>query len=187
MQHQLRNSFQQLVVNHQPQAQVAGLTRSRLPSRPHSRLRRSSPPATPSPLLPSSDAATGRPSWALHAVRADQASDTADTATIQIISDITRDVDGLHTAALARNAALAAQGGSSVVQGDAASVELRRKVMASVVDLQAGLLERETEVRSSNYNFYKFCLGCLQRGLEYSGRCGQRRSFSCINMDEMCE
>ena len=46
----------------------------------------------------------------LAAVRADQAADTADTASIELISEITGGVDAAHTAALQRNAAAAAEG-----------------------------------------------------------------------------
>lgn len=85
-----------------------------------------------------SGTATG---WPLAAVRADQASDTADTAAIEIISEITRGVDELHAETLKRNAAAALEG---LLEG--AGNELKQKVQASILDLQSGLLERETEV-----------------------------------------
>jgi hypothetical protein len=74
-------------------------------------------------------------------VRADQAPDTADTATIETIADITRAVDDAHAAALKRNGAHALEG---LLSGGAN--ELKQRVQASVLDLQSGLLERETEV-----------------------------------------
>lgn len=76
-------------------------------------------------------------------MRADQAADTAnDSATIEQISAITGAVDAAHATALQRSAAAALEG----LAGGSTS-ELKQKVQASILDLQAGLLERETEVR----------------------------------------
>lgn len=94
------------------------------------------PAFAPAPPQPA-----GGAGWPLAAVRADQAADTTDSATIQLISDITRGVDEALGAALQRNAAAALEG---LLSGGAN--ELKQKVQASVLDLQSGLLERETEV-----------------------------------------
>lgn len=82
------------------------------------------------------------PSWAPRAVRADQATETADAATIQLIADVSKRVDDIHASILQRNAGEATQ-----VETSDGSNPLRRRVRASIVDLQHGLLERETEVR----------------------------------------
>lgn len=127
----LRASFQQLVVNHHVQRPVANRSYARKAHRQQGRrLGTPVPPAGPH----------GAPrDWALNAVRADQTTDAVDTATLQLISDITREVDEQHAATLKRNADEMA----GPVEPDSA---LRAKVKASVLDLQNGLLERETEV-----------------------------------------
>jgi MoxR-like ATPase len=131
----LRQSFQQLVL--QPPLQHPGLNRAY--GALNCRRRRGAvdfAPAAPAPGHPSR--------WALHAVRADQAVDGSDTAVIQLISDITRRVDEVHAATLLGNA-YSPDGEAAAAA--AADTPLRRKVLASILDLQAGLLERETEVR----------------------------------------
>lgn len=55
-------------------------------------------------------------------MRADQAADTADTASIELISEITGGVDAAHAAAVQRNAAAAAEGLAS------STSELKQKV-----------------------------------------------------------
>lgn len=65
--------------------------------------------------------------WELAAVRADQAADTADTAAIELISEITRSVDQTHAAALQRNAAAALEGLAT-----GAGSELKQKVGRNV-------------------------------------------------------
>ncbi|KAL4425569.1 hypothetical protein ABPG75_009585 [Micractinium tetrahymenae] len=123
----LHASFNALVVNHQVQRPAAA--RSYAPRRQHKQQQGSA-------------AAQRAAGWPLAAVRADQAADTADTAAIELISEITRAVDQAHAAALQRNAAAALDGLAT-----GAGNELKHRVMASILDLQSGLLERETEVR----------------------------------------
>ncbi|KAL4438050.1 hypothetical protein ABPG77_004271 [Micractinium sp. CCAP 211/92] len=122
----LRASFNALVTNHQVQRPAAA--RSYAPRKQHKQQQGST--------------AQRAQGWPLAAVRADQAADTADSAAIELISDITRGVDQAHAAALQRNAAAALEG---LATGEGS--ELKQKVMASILDLQSGLLERETEVR----------------------------------------
>ena len=124
----IRASFQQLVVNHQLQSPTTNRNYSR---RPFRRANGSGLPPMPSyrPLP-----------FPCEAVRADQATETADTATIQLISDITRQVDEQHAAILARNA-------WNPADFSKPDSDLRRRVLVSIIDLQKGLLERETEVR----------------------------------------
>lgn len=125
-------SLLQLVVSHQVQRPAANRNyagrRQRFTERPGF--------ASAAPL----QSPTAAP-WQLAAVRADQATETADTGYIQLISDITRGVDEAHAAAVKSNTAAA-------LEGFAASTanELKQKVQGSCLDLQTGLLERETEV-----------------------------------------
>jgi len=128
----LRQSFQQLVVNHQVQAPSSNRNFGR---RPHRRQNRSGFGGAPTPILHPQ-----HHQWALQAVRADQAAEVADTDTIQLIAQITGKVDQTLAAILQRNA----YDPSSTAQPDS---PLRQKVVASILDLQSGLLERETEVR----------------------------------------
>ena len=125
----LRASFQQLVVNHQLQAPSSNRNYSR-----NARKRLNNSGFAPAPLPSSS------PFPVLNAVRADQTAEAVDTSTIQLISDITRQIDQEHAATLLRNA----YNPEDNVSPDS---DLRRRVMSSVLDLQKGLLERETEVR----------------------------------------
>lgn len=74
-------------------------------------------------------------------MRADVAAPTLDSATVQLIADITKEVDGRLTTTV-RTAVLGAQDVDVSV-----SSELRDKVVRSIGKLQKGLLERETEVR----------------------------------------
>jgi MoxR-like ATPase len=76
------------------------------------------------------------------AVRTDADVGAADAATLQLIADVSNAADAAHAAALARAAFDPA---SAPVYGE--DTPLRRKVLTSIADLQAGLLERETEVR----------------------------------------
>ncbi|EIE24598.1 hypothetical protein COCSUDRAFT_40953 [Coccomyxa subellipsoidea C-169] len=64
------------------------------------------------------------------------------TATLELISDITRKVDEEHAATIERNRAAL----ESLVEQAAAS-ELKQKILATVQALKEGLLEREMEVR----------------------------------------
>ena len=64
-----------------------------------------------------------------------------DTGALHLISEISRKVDGEHSDILRANAAAVADW----VDATEAS-ELKAKVLASVADLQKGLLERDTEV-----------------------------------------
>lgn len=75
------------------------------------------------------------------AVRADQATDTVDSALLQTIAQITEKVDAAVASTLAASAEAAAV---TAVPSDS---ELRAKVVRGVEKLQKGLLERETEVR----------------------------------------
>jgi hypothetical protein len=79
----------------------------------------------------------------LRAVRADQQTDTVDSAMLQTISQITQTVDDQFSATLA-----SAQKAAKAVDASSDS-ELRRKVVTAVEKLQKGLLERETEVSST--------------------------------------
>ena len=74
------------------------------------------------------------------APQVDQLSNSA----LELISQITRKADEEHAATLERNRA-ALEG---LVEQDA-PVELKRKVLATVSALKEGLIERETEVRTS--------------------------------------
>ena len=132
----LRSSFQQLVMLDQVQRPASSNTNPAAPpARSGSRCRQQRGWAPAAPVTPL------QPVWPLAAVRADQAADTADTGVIlQLISDITRQVDETHAAALSRNAA-ALEGLLPV-----GASELKQRVQASILDLQSGLLERETEV-----------------------------------------
>jgi S-adenosylmethionine synthetase len=67
--------------------------------------------------------------------------DQLSTASLNLISEITRKVDEEHAATLERNRATL----ESLVEQDAAS-ELKQKVLATINDLKEGLLEREMEV-----------------------------------------
>ena len=77
-------------------------------------------------------------------MRADQQGSQVDSSTLQLISDLTNKVDKEHAAILAENS----QGLEGIVE-DAASDSLKGKVQQSIQKLQKGLLERETEVRST--------------------------------------
>jgi hypothetical protein len=76
----------------------------------------------------------------LRAVRADQQTDTVDTALLQTIARITEKVDQAVASTLAASAEAAKALDVST------SSELRDKVVTAVEKLQKGLLERETEV-----------------------------------------
>ncbi|KAL6772366.1 hypothetical protein ACKKBG_A29945 [Auxenochlorella protothecoides x Auxenochlorella symbiontica] len=106
----------------------------------------------PSPRLPGSvrrsDWVANTPSqtaskacrWKLAAVKSSQTLETADTDLIQLISDISKDVDSRH-AGLLRDA----KGATPDIEGLDSS--LRGKAQTAILSLQSGLLERETEVR----------------------------------------
>ena len=121
-----------------PAARLGATACAGAPSAAPSAAARSPSRRTPARSL---DPPPARQPWQLPAVRADQAAETADSATIEQISALTGAVDAAHAAALQRSAAAALEG----LAGGAAS-ELKQKVQASILDLQAGLLERETEV-----------------------------------------
>jgi MoxR-like ATPase len=126
----LRASFQQLVVNHQLQAPSSNRNYSR-----NARKRQTNSGFAPAPFPSFS-----MPQPVLNAVRADQTADTVDSSTIQLISDITRQIDEEHAATLKRNA-------YNPEDNFVSDSDLRRRVMSTILDLQKGLLERETEVR----------------------------------------
>lgn len=87
--------------------------------------------------------ATCRRDVSLAAVRADSATDSADTATLQTIATIMNGVDKSHAATLEANA------GKQVAANTGGDTEIRAKVVASINDLASGLLEREAEVRTA--------------------------------------
>ena len=64
---------------------------------------------------------------------------------LQLISEISRKVDSEHSDTLRASAAAVADW-FDATEGS----ELKAKVLASVADLQKGLLERDTEVRLAN-------------------------------------
>ena len=87
-------------------------------------------------------AAGGRPGpWALQAVRADAPAEQLDTATLRLISDITSQVDDAHAGALRQ----CAEDATTFLDAGADN-DLKRRVAATVQDVQQGLLERDTEV-----------------------------------------
>jgi hypothetical protein len=131
----LRSSFQQMVANHQLQRPSANVNRS-FHGRKAARQQNRRP--SYAPFIQPADAAR---EWALNAVRADQATDSVDTETLKVISDVTRQVDEQHAAILK---GAADEAGAGLAEPDS---QLRAKVKASILDLQNGLLERETEVR----------------------------------------
>ena len=77
-------------------------------------------------------------------MRSDQQGSQVDSSTLQLISDLTNKVDQEHAAILAENS----QALEGIVE-DAAADSLKGKVEQSIQKLQKGLLERETEVRTS--------------------------------------
>lgn len=86
--------------------------------------------------------------WILRAVRADQQVDVTDTATVQLIADLTKQVDG-RLADTIKAASAAAQNVDLIVES-----ELRDKVHNAVSRLQKGLLERESEVSCSHWHVH---------------------------------
>lgn len=74
-------------------------------------------------------------------MRTDQETGKLDAATVQLISDITQEVDASLSEVLQRHAE------EAKLEGVLPSTQLREKVQKSVQELQEGLLERETEVR----------------------------------------
>lgn len=82
---------------------------------------------------------SGRAPAVPRAVRADQAA-AVDASDVQLIADVTKDVDTRLAAALAAASAAAATLDLSV------SSPLRERVAATIAKVQKGLLERETEV-----------------------------------------
>lgn len=130
-QQMLRASFQAMVVQHRPQHPQGARRRGR---------------GQGGVMAAFTAAAATAPRRAVHtaAVRADAPTEAVDTATIKLISDMTAAVDARHAAALA--AAKEAVGAEAPPPADAESARLRAKVRASILDLQSGLLERETEV-----------------------------------------
>eukprot|EP00887_Chlorella_sp_A99_P000959 scaffold5.g959.t1 len=131
----LRASFQALAAD-----------RRRPASRPARRAARP-PAAAAGRALPPPAGAPARRDVSTAAVRADAAADTVDTSTIQLIADITKAVDAAHGATLTASREAVAAGVTVGGTGDEVSTTLRKKVRASILDLQSGLLERETEVR----------------------------------------
>lgn len=66
--------------------------------------------------------------WPLAAVRADQATETADSAAIELIAEITGGVDQAHAAALQRSAATAMEALSGGGAASDESLQLKQKV-----------------------------------------------------------
>ena len=79
----------------------------------------------------------------LQAVRADQQGQQTDSATLQLISEITSRVDESHDSILEQGAR-----SSEGYVDPGADNELKAKVYGSISQLSQGLLERETEVGS---------------------------------------
>lgn len=104
----------QLVTNHQVQRPAAA--RSYAPRKQHKQQQGA--------------AAQRAQGWPLAAVRADQAADIADSAAIELISDITRGVDQAHAAALQRNAAAALEG-LAIGEGSELKQKVRKALLAS--------------------------------------------------------
>lgn len=86
--------------------------------------------------------------WKLAAVKSSQTLETADTDLIQLISDISKDVDSRH-AGLLRDA----KGATPDIEGLDSS--LRGKAQTAILSLQSGLLERETEVGQGGWSVTK--------------------------------
>lgn len=147
----LRHSFQQMVVNHQTSFSGSGRLPAPKIKKSAGRSLGEAPSTVPCP--PTANAARQLPQaptwnntnpWRLSAVRSDQAAESTDNETIQLISEITGRVDDLHAAILQRNAGNASQQVAEILGTD---TPFRRRVRVSIIDLQRGLLERETEVR----------------------------------------
>lgn len=77
-----------------------------------------------------------------HAVKSADAGEQLDEATMQLISDLSAGADS-YVKDLVDQHMQAATKPSTTQESN----ELRNKVMKSILDLQSGLLERETEVR----------------------------------------
>ena len=132
------------------------------------------PAQLPRPV-PSALSCSGRHGSLLvaNAVRADQAAPTLSQETLELISRLTNQVDDAHTDILRRSksgallqrhvallhmfsdqcsltnelAACCTGSAAAAEAGELGDSELKQKVLATVRDVQQGLLERETEVR----------------------------------------
>jgi hypothetical protein len=79
----------------------------------------------------------------LRAVRTDQATEVTDTAMLNMIADLTKQVDERLAATVAESSAAAATIDATTTS------DLRERVVAGIAKLEKGLLERDTEVRSA--------------------------------------
>ena len=77
------------------------------------------------------------------AVKSAEAGEQLDDATMQLISDLSAEAES-HVKGVTQQHDSEATGSPGVTLE---STDLRNKVMKSILDLQSGLLERETEVR----------------------------------------
>lgn len=120
---------------------------------------RSQPRTAPSAAAP----ALSRGAVLLRAVRADQQADGLDTATVQLIADLTKQVDTqVATTVQANNEAALARDATT-------TSDLREKVVAGINRLSKGLLERETEVRGEGLRGGGGCHGAACRRMRRSG------------------
>lgn len=94
--------------------------------------------------------------WETRAVRADQTSDTADAIMLQQISEITKGAEDARASISERNAYR-----PEAVEGEETEDQFRRRVRASILDLQSGLLERETEVSAIAFPLNYGILYCI--------------------------
>lgn len=102
----------------------------------------------------------------LQAVKADAQAEVSDAAMLQLISEVSKQVDDAVAATVFANAEAAR---SIDFRPDS---ELRSRVLASIQKLSKGLLERDTEVRSPHG--YKLSIGIAGRQQVSGGRLGKR-------------
>jgi hypothetical protein len=93
---------------------------------------------------PARTSATQRRLSSTKAVRADQQVDQLDSATLQLISNLSSAVDA-HLSLITKEHIDAARSLDASTKSD-----LRSKIVASINKLSTGLLERETEVSSAS-------------------------------------
>ena len=91
----------------------------------------------------SSCAISSPPSFRLHAVRADAPTEVVDATILNTISSVT----GAADAALATAAAASKAAAAAAAAAPPPTSALKQRVLAAVETVQAGLLERESEVR----------------------------------------
>ena len=104
---------------------------------------RAAAPRAPAPLRIVRSSIPSRLSSPLRAVRADAPTEVVDATILNTISSVTAAAD----AALASAAAASKAAAAAAAAAPAPTSELKQRVLAAVETVQAGLLERETEVR----------------------------------------